>query len=192
MSKKKFLVPLLIITFLVPQITFASWWNPFSWGWFISKTQKNTSTQNLPEAKEIKSDAKNEQGTTTRAYIVNIKGDTITLDYVDFYQGEEAQEKLIEDGECEKPADCPASLTSYYYRNKNSQERTFTLSQDIVIRDSRNRPQTVDYISSNGLSRLAKNEFSKNPNLEYRQGRVFMFTFNSKGEVSSIKDLSIP
>lgn len=340
MSKKKFLAPLIIASLLIPQITFAVWWNPFSWGWFTSKTQKNiiaqevvnsengvetaknsTSTslvkdavfylsstnpregniqsydidreafprdvladetpakifftskdiathnsqldclisqnnrvynlttlfqhteirthpavtklqklcgtditkivnesqiepgslntarvryalatlvvgrlsENLSEAKEIKIDVKNDQGTTTRAYIVAIVGNKITLDYVDFYYGEEAQKKLIEDGKCEKVEDCPMSgATSYYYRNKNPQERTLTLSQDVVIRDSRNRPQTVEYISSEGLSRLVKNEFSKNPNVEYRQGRVFIFTFNSKGEISSIKDLSIP
>ncbi len=46
MSKKKFFIPLLITVFLVPQITFASWWNPFSWGWFKKSTQNSTiSTQ---------------------------------------------------------------------------------------------------------------------------------------------------
>lgn len=64
MSKKKFLAPLVIISLLVPQVTFAVWWNPFSWGWFIPKTQKNISVQEVTKDEKIVEIAKNSTSTS--------------------------------------------------------------------------------------------------------------------------------
>lgn len=44
----KFFILLLVISFVVPQITFASWWNPFSWGiWNNIFHKTDTKTQVL-------------------------------------------------------------------------------------------------------------------------------------------------
>jgi hypothetical protein len=42
MPKYSFLTLLIIIILLIPQITFASWWNPFSWNIFKKKSSANT------------------------------------------------------------------------------------------------------------------------------------------------------
>ena len=39
---KKYLLSFFVIAFIVPSIAFASWWNPFSWHWFIHKNQITT------------------------------------------------------------------------------------------------------------------------------------------------------
>jgi hypothetical protein len=122
-----------------------------------------------------------------------IEGNKITLDYVDFYYGKEAKKKMTEDGMCEGSLKCAhVSDTTWYYRNKNPLERTFTIAQNVIILDSKDRPRTLEYISTEGISRLVKDKFSNNPNLEYRQGKEFAFTFSGRGEISKIKDLSAP
>jgi hypothetical protein len=44
----KFLLIALIVAFIVPQITLASWYNPFSWNWNIWSWFKSPTTQNSP------------------------------------------------------------------------------------------------------------------------------------------------
>jgi hypothetical protein len=158
----------------------------------VSIEEQTKVIQKEADAYGVNADNLKKSTTTVTAYVTSINGDKITLDYVDVYYGKVAQEKRIEDGECN---DCTVDEVPYhsvYYRNKNSQLRTFTVSQDVIVLDPRNRTTTLGYISDQGLSWLAKDKFSKNPNLEYRQGRVFAFTFNGKGEVFSIRDLSTP
>ena len=36
---KKYLFSLLVVMLIIPSVTFASWWNPFSWNWFTHKNQ---------------------------------------------------------------------------------------------------------------------------------------------------------
>ena len=43
----KFLLIALIIAFIVPQITLASWWNPFSWGFWSNIFHSSTQQQKL-------------------------------------------------------------------------------------------------------------------------------------------------
>lgn len=41
----KFFILLIVISFIIPQIAFASWWNPFSWGNNKNSAKKETGTQ---------------------------------------------------------------------------------------------------------------------------------------------------
>ena len=51
---KKYFLALFLLTFIVPSIAFASWWNPFSWSMFHKKEvtpQVQVETQKTPEEK---------------------------------------------------------------------------------------------------------------------------------------------
>jgi len=50
----KYLLIALIIAFVVPQITLAAWWNPFSWGFWNSLFHKQTPTTQVVCTKEAK------------------------------------------------------------------------------------------------------------------------------------------
>ena len=68
----KRLMPLLLITLLLPQVAFAAWWNPFSWSIFswifetkpaaviqiLEIDEAATSTESVPITTTLKSDTK--------------------------------------------------------------------------------------------------------------------------------------
>ena len=46
---KKYISVLFLLTFIIPSVTFASWWNPLSWfnGWRFNKIEKIEETQKI-------------------------------------------------------------------------------------------------------------------------------------------------
>ncbi|MCX6723310.1 MAG: hypothetical protein NT094_04595, partial [Candidatus Staskawiczbacteria bacterium] len=50
----KYFLLIAIIAFIVPQITLAMWWNPFSWGFWNSLFHKQTPTTQVVCTKEAK------------------------------------------------------------------------------------------------------------------------------------------
>lgn len=59
---KKYLISLVVLSLVVPQLVLAAWWNPFSWfnSWTLHKTEiapiVQVETQKTPEEKKIQSD----------------------------------------------------------------------------------------------------------------------------------------
>ncbi len=212
MSKQKILTSLIITALLVPQITFAAWWNPFSWGWFKKQEVATTNSSAQPVNASDKSNSqaasvpanvvatssisgKQNEKAAVIAYITAVNGNTVSLDYVEPYTGEEADKKMIEDGKCEKKGECLLYPPFIYYRNENKQIRTFTVSPNVVISDARDRKVTLSQVASSDymVSKLIKEgKYSKNPTLEVRSGPHFEVTFNNKNEVSSLKEIFTP
>lgn len=56
----------------------------------------------------------------------------LTIDYIQWFMGTEAEKAMREDGECPKVGECLV-LDDYYIRNKNLQLRTFEISPDVQI-----------------------------------------------------------
>ena len=58
MFMKKYLLIVLVTTFIVPSVALASWWNPFSWGWFHKTEKVKTIQTSLPNINGIASTTK--------------------------------------------------------------------------------------------------------------------------------------
>jgi hypothetical protein len=88
---KKYLLTLLVITFVVPSIAFASCWNPFSWNWkalFTSPAKEEVHIEKqTPEIKPV------DKPTTIIPSIKEIKKDVPIIDN-SIAQKKEAQVKL--------------------------------------------------------------------------------------------------
>lgn len=66
MSKNKFITSILISVIIIPQITFASWWNPFTWNVFsFFKKDKVTESQVESESSVTKEEIKNKTNLAT-------------------------------------------------------------------------------------------------------------------------------
>ncbi len=142
---------------------------------------------------ELSDNSNQEKNTTVPAYIASINGDQITLDYFEIYTGVGAKNKMIVDGFCKINEDC--NVFPAYYRNINNQLRTFTVAKDVMISDARRRKISFNEFSSYSdvISKLVKDgPYSKDPSFEQRVGLKYMFTFNSKGEVSQIREIFNP
>src|ERR1035437_7484616 len=72
---KKILLVSIITIIIIPQITFASWWNPFSWSWFKKPTPV---VQQEPTKQVTDSNLKQETNSTQIKSTKNGLPDTIS------------------------------------------------------------------------------------------------------------------
>jgi hypothetical protein len=137
-------------------------------------------------------------GTTiVTAYIKNINGDKITLDYFDLLGGEEAERAVVKDGKCtQKQIDeydgCfPNGVV--YFRNQNPKLRILTLSPEIKIYRSSAFDRSADGTAEVLLQELRRqysrevySDLAKFVNLPYK------VTLDTKGEVVRVEEIFRP
>lgn len=122
--------------------------------------------------------------TNTYAYVTALKGNQITLDYIEIYYGDVAIAKLKEDGRClNNSCDTYLSGPPIYYRNNNTLLRMLTLAPDVQIVSRTKKTMSLEDLASS-ISYL--------DDKGQRTGEAFEISFNSKGEVSKIEEVFRP
>lgn len=98
----KFLIIALAIAFIVPQITLAAWWNPFSWGWLnrVFHFQQEGPSRSLPKSCTDKLDG-NPVITSLSAYSGSV-GTSLEINGCNFLGFEGDRIALIENDKGEK------------------------------------------------------------------------------------------
>jgi hypothetical protein len=131
------------------------------------------------------------------AYIKNIDGNKITLDYFDLLGGDEAKKAVVQDKRCtQKQIDddngCfPNGVV--YFRNQNPKLRTLTISSDVQIY----RTTAFDK-NPNGTAEILLQEFRRQyygdvySDLQKFVNLPYKITLNNKGEVVKIEEIFRP
>jgi hypothetical protein len=150
----------------------------------------------LSESNVVKK-ATSSNDTIVTAYIKEINGDKITLDYFDLLGGDEAKKAIVEDGKCtQQEIDSDTGCFNngiVYFRNQNPKLRILTLSPD--VRTFR----TSDFSkSSDGTTEILVKELKMQySNKIYRDGQgvvslPYRITLNSDNEVIKIEEIFRP
>ena len=150
----------------------------------------------LSESNVVKN-AVESKDTIVTAYIKEINGDKITLDYFDLLGGKDAEKAIVADGGCtqeeiDNNAGCFPNGT-VYFRNKNPKLRTFTLSPETRIF----RTTAFDKSSDGTAEILLKEIKMEYSNRIYRDGQNLVYlpykiTLNSKNEIVKIQEIFRP
>jgi hypothetical protein len=151
---------------------------------------------------ESELDGKNEiskstSTSTVTAYIKNIDGNKITLDYFDLLGGDEAKKAVVQDKKCtQKQIDeddgCfPNGVV--YFRNQNPKLRILTLSPETKIYKSSAFDKSADGTAEILLQELRREYTSKvYSDLEKFINLPYKITLNDKGEVIKIEEIFRP
>lgn len=142
-------------------------------------------------------DVNNVVATTVTAYIKNINGNKITLDYFDLLGGDEAKKAIVQDGKCtQKQIDEDTGCFNngvVYFRNQNPKLRVLTLSPDIKVYRTTAFDKSVDGTAEILLRELRReysgevySDLKKFVNLPYK------VTLDGKGEVVKIEEIFRP
>ena len=141
--------------------------------------------------------SKSTSTSTITAYIKNIDGNKITLDYFDLLGGDEARKAVVQDKKCtqkqidENDGCFPNGVV--YFRNRNPKLRILTISSDIQIYRS-----TAFDKSSDGTAEILLQELRREysgrvySDLEKFVNLPYKITLNNKGEVMKIEEIFRP
>lgn len=151
---------------------------------------ETTSTSSIPNKSESSEVTKE---TSVTAYITSIEGNKITLDYVDYLSGKEAEKAAIEDGRCN-----PEQIDSYcfpngtvYFRNNNPKLRTFEVSPTVQIKTATAFNRTPTGIAIISLAEL-KNILATQIQNETNMYVPYTVTLSSNNQVTKIIEIFRP
>jgi len=135
--------------------------------------------------------------TVVTAYINEINGDKITLDYFDLLGGKDAEKAKVADGKCTQQEidsnDGCFPDGTVYFRNVNPKLRTFTLSPEArVFRTTafdKNPNGTAEILLKEIKMEYANKIYRDGQNLVYLPYKV---TLNNKNEVVKLEEIFRP
>ncbi len=137
--------------------------------------------------------------TIVTAYIKEINGDKITLDYFDLLGGKNAEKAAVADGKCtQQQIDSNSNDECFpngtvYFRNQNPKLRTFVISPD-----ARAFRTTAFDKSSDGTEEILRKEIKMEyVNMVYQDGQgilnlPYKVTLNGKNEVVKLEEIFRP